>query len=103
MRRSPLTARPAELGGVLQSLLQGVHARELHAALVLSQPGDRLDLDGDFELYPLVHDPLQLVLTEDHRRSGAPRRHGRSASPCSAPLPRAVLASWWGHSRNRRG
>ncbi|MCX5311945.1 LysR substrate-binding domain-containing protein [Streptomyces sp. NBC_00154] len=53
--------------GELPTLLQGLRARELHAALVLSQPGDRLDLDDDFELYPLPHDPLQVVLPEDHR------------------------------------
>ncbi|MET7307474.1 LysR substrate-binding domain-containing protein [Streptomyces sp. NPDC005571] len=50
----------------MPTLLQGLRARELQAALVFSQPGDRLDLDDDFELYPLLHDPLQLVLPEDH-------------------------------------
>lgn len=169
--------------GELPTLLRGLRARELHAALVFSQPGDRLDLDDDFELYPLLHDPLQLVLPEDHRCAGqayvpleelrdddwigaadpvtratafcpgpvpstpsnpstpcvrtttrssrdssqrapawpssrgspsahrartspydssrAPRWHGRSALPFSAPPPRAVFASWWRPSRNR--
>ncbi|MGW7364990.1 LysR family transcriptional regulator [Streptomyces sp. NPDC054841] len=56
--------------GELPTLLQGLRARELHAALVFSQPGDRLDLDDDFELHPLLHDPLQLVMPEDHRCAG---------------------------------
>ncbi|MEU4995943.1 LysR family transcriptional regulator [Streptomyces sp. NPDC021622] len=56
--------------GELPTLLKGLRARELHAALVFSQPGDRLDLDDDFDLHPLLHDPLQLVLPEDHRCAG---------------------------------
>ncbi|MFD8192641.1 LysR family transcriptional regulator [Streptomyces wuyuanensis] len=53
--------------GELPALLRGLVARELHAALVFSQPGDRLDLDDDFELHPLLTDPLLLVMPEDHR------------------------------------
>ncbi|MFD7231984.1 LysR family transcriptional regulator [Streptomyces sp. NPDC059881] len=53
--------------GELPILLRGLRARELHAALVFSQPGDRLDLDDDFELHPLLTDPLLLVMPEDHR------------------------------------
>ncbi|MEU3299294.1 MULTISPECIES: LysR family transcriptional regulator [unclassified Streptomyces] len=53
--------------GELPVLLRGLRARELHAALVFSQPGDRLDLDDDFELHPLLTDPLLLVMPEDHR------------------------------------
>ncbi|MGW0732170.1 LysR family transcriptional regulator [Streptomyces sp. NPDC002851] len=52
--------------GELPALLQGLRARELHAALVFSQPGDRLDLDDDFDVHPLLHDPLLLVLPLDH-------------------------------------
>ncbi|UUN25119.1 LysR family transcriptional regulator [Streptomyces sp. FIT100] len=59
--------------GELPALLKGLRARELHAALVFSQPGDRLDLDDDFELHPLLHDPLLLVMPEDHRCAGLDR------------------------------
>ncbi|MEV6398316.1 LysR family transcriptional regulator [Streptomyces sp. NPDC051907] len=53
--------------GELPTLLRGLLARELQAALVFSQPGDRLDLDEDFELHPLLTDPLLLVMPHDHR------------------------------------
>ncbi|MFG2640761.1 LysR substrate-binding domain-containing protein [Streptomyces sp. NPDC048370] len=53
--------------GELPVLLDGLRSRELHAALVFSQPGDRLDLDDAFEVHPLLTDPLLLVLPEDHR------------------------------------
>ncbi|MET7365652.1 LysR substrate-binding domain-containing protein [Streptomyces sp. NPDC005566] len=53
--------------GELPTLLQGLRSRELQAALVFSQPGDRLDLDEDFELHALLTDPLLLVLPHDHR------------------------------------
>lgn len=43
-----------------------MRARELDAALVFSQPGDRLDLDEDFEVHPLLSDPLLLVMPEGH-------------------------------------
>ncbi|MEV4918167.1 LysR family transcriptional regulator [Streptomyces tirandamycinicus] len=56
--------------GELPALLRGLAARELHAALVFSQPGDRLDLDDDFELHPLLTDPLLLVMPQDHRCAG---------------------------------
>ncbi|MET9856555.1 LysR substrate-binding domain-containing protein [Streptomyces sp. NPDC006450] len=53
--------------GELPVLLNGLRSRELHAALVFSQPGDRLDLEDEFEVHPLLTDPLLLVLPEDHR------------------------------------
>ncbi|MGW0748434.1 LysR family transcriptional regulator [Streptomyces sp. NPDC002587] len=53
--------------GELPALLRGLRSRELQAALVFSQPGDRLDLEDEFELYPLLTDPLLLVMPEDHR------------------------------------
>ncbi|MGW1889580.1 LysR family transcriptional regulator [Streptomyces sp. NPDC002004] len=59
--------------GELPVLLEGLRARRLHAALVFSQPGDGLDLDGDFELHPLLHDPLLLVLPPDHRAAALDR------------------------------
>lgn len=52
--------------GELPLLLRGLRARELQAALVFSQPGDRLNLDEDFELYPLLADPLLLVMPQGH-------------------------------------
>ncbi|MDI3405098.1 LysR family transcriptional regulator [Streptomyces cavernicola] len=52
--------------GELPVLLKGLRARELDAALVFSQPGDRLDLDDDFDVHPLLHDPLLLTLPLDH-------------------------------------
>ncbi|MFD7963718.1 LysR family transcriptional regulator [Streptomyces zaomyceticus] len=52
--------------GELPVLLRGLRAGELQAALVFSQPGDRLDLDEDFEVHRLLSDPLLLVLSEDH-------------------------------------
>lgn len=86
--------------GELPALLQGLRARELHAALVFSQPGDRLDLDDDFELYPLLHDPLQLVLPEDHRcadRTHVPLEELRDDDWIGAADPRDPcdrLLSW---------
>ncbi|MDQ8706140.1 LysR family transcriptional regulator [Streptomyces sp. LHD-70] len=59
--------------GELPVLLQGLRARELHAALVFSQPGDRLDLDDDFDVHPLLHDPLLLALPLDHPRAAQDR------------------------------
>ncbi|GGS11659.1 LysR family transcriptional regulator [Streptomyces nojiriensis] len=52
--------------GELPLLLRGLRAKELHAALVFSQPGDSLDLDEDFEVHPLLSDPLLLVMPQDH-------------------------------------
>ncbi|MER6779408.1 MULTISPECIES: LysR family transcriptional regulator [unclassified Streptomyces] len=52
--------------GELPLLLSGLRARELQAALVFSQPGDRLDLDEEFALHPLLADPLLLVMPQDH-------------------------------------
>ncbi|MDI3387783.1 LysR substrate-binding domain-containing protein [Streptomyces sp. B-S-A8] len=52
--------------GELPVLLEGLRARQLHAALVFSQPGERLDLDGEFDLHPLLHDPLLLALPPGH-------------------------------------
>ncbi|MFG2875401.1 LysR family transcriptional regulator [Streptomyces sp. NPDC048337] len=52
--------------GELPVLLRGLKARELQAALVFSQPGDRLDLDEEFALHPLLADPLLLVMPRDH-------------------------------------
>ncbi|MFD6109134.1 LysR family transcriptional regulator [Streptomyces yangpuensis] len=72
--------------GELPLLLKGLTARELDAALVFSQPGDRLDLDEDFEVHPLLTDPLLLVMPEDH--------------PCAAldrvPLGELRDATWVG-------
>lgn len=52
--------------GELPALLEGLRSRELHLALIFSQPGDRLDLDDDIDVHPLLDDPLQLVLPVDH-------------------------------------
>ncbi|WP_404962597.1 LysR substrate-binding domain-containing protein [Streptomyces sp. 147326] len=52
--------------GELPLLLRGLRARELDAALVFSQPGDRLDLEEDVEVHPLLADPLLLVMPQDH-------------------------------------
>ncbi|MEU9104089.1 LysR substrate-binding domain-containing protein [Streptomyces xanthophaeus] len=52
--------------GELPLLLRRLRARELQAALVFSQPGDRLDLHDAFELHPLLADPLLLVMPQDH-------------------------------------
>ncbi|GAA3114023.1 LysR family transcriptional regulator [Streptomyces rectiviolaceus] len=52
--------------GELPELLEGLRSRELHASLVFSQPGERLDLDEEFALQPLLEDPLLLVLPADH-------------------------------------
>ncbi|MBC9718791.1 LysR family transcriptional regulator [Streptomyces sp. TRM66268-LWL] len=53
--------------GELPMLLKGLRARQLHAALVFSEPGEHLDLDEEFELHALLRDPLQLVLPRNHR------------------------------------
>ncbi|MEV6583210.1 LysR family transcriptional regulator [Streptomyces sp. NPDC051582] len=72
--------------GELPLLLRGLRARELQAALVFSQPGDRLDLDEEFALHPLLTDPLLLVMPRDH--------------PCAAldrvPLTALRDAEWVG-------
>lgn len=54
--------------GELPLLLDGLRSRELHVALIFSQPGDRLDLDldDDIDVHPLLDDPLLLVLPVDH-------------------------------------
>ncbi|MFF5938811.1 LysR substrate-binding domain-containing protein [Streptomyces sp. NPDC012508] len=52
--------------GELPLLLRALRAGELQAALVFSQPGDRLDLDEEVEVHPLLSDPLLLVMPEDH-------------------------------------
>ncbi|MFE3774337.1 LysR family transcriptional regulator [Streptomyces sp. NPDC059122] len=59
--------------GELPTLLAALRSRELHLALVFSQPGDRLDLEEDFVVHPLLEDPLLLVLPADH--SQAQREH----------------------------
>jgi DNA-binding transcriptional LysR family regulator len=56
--------------GELPDLLRSLRSRELHVALVFSQPGERLDLDDDFALHPLLRDPLLLALPADHRCAG---------------------------------
>ncbi len=53
--------------GELPTLLKELKARQLHAALVFSEPGEHLDLDEEFEQHTLLHDPLQLVLPKQHR------------------------------------
>ncbi|MFE5488258.1 LysR family transcriptional regulator [Streptomyces sp. NPDC056527] len=52
--------------GELPLLLRGLRARELQAALVFSQPGDRLNLEEEVEVHPLLSDPLLLVMPRDH-------------------------------------
>ncbi|MCQ4079859.1 LysR family transcriptional regulator [Streptomyces sp. RB6PN25] len=52
--------------GELPTLLDALRARELQLSLVFSQPGDRLDLQEDFALFPLLDDPLLLVLPAGH-------------------------------------
>ena len=52
--------------GELPSLLTALRSRELHLALVFSQPGDPLDLDPDVVVHPLLDDPLLLVMPADH-------------------------------------
>ncbi|MCX5208475.1 LysR family transcriptional regulator [Kitasatospora sp. NBC_00240] len=59
--------------GELPDLLAGLRSRELHLALVFSQPGDRLGLDEDFAVHPLMEDPLLLVLPADHPQAGVER------------------------------
>jgi DNA-binding transcriptional LysR family regulator len=54
--------------GELPSLLAALRSRELHLALVFSQPGDPLDLDLDVVVHPLLDDPLLLVMPIDHPR-----------------------------------
>ncbi|MFF9912613.1 LysR family transcriptional regulator [Streptomyces sp. NPDC013457] len=56
--------------GELPLLLKALRAGELQAALVFSQPGDRLDLEEDVEVHPLLSDPLLLVMPEDHPCAG---------------------------------
>ncbi|MFE5629035.1 LysR family transcriptional regulator [Streptomyces sp. NPDC056543] len=52
--------------GELPLLLKALRAGELQAALVFSQPGDRLNLEEHVEVHPLLSDPLLLVMPEDH-------------------------------------
>lgn len=52
--------------GELPALLAGLRSRELHLALVFSQPGDSLDLDPDVIVHPLLDDPLLLAMPTDH-------------------------------------
>ncbi|MCT4357848.1 LysR family transcriptional regulator [Streptomyces sp. Je 1-79] len=52
--------------GELPRLLRGLRSRELQAALVFSQPGDRLNLEEEVEVHPLLSDPLLLVMPVDH-------------------------------------
>lgn len=59
--------------GELPTLLAGLRSRELHMALVFSQPGDRLDLEEEFTVHPLLEDPLLLVLPTDHPQAGLDR------------------------------
>ncbi|MFD7983315.1 LysR family transcriptional regulator [Kitasatospora indigofera] len=54
-------------------LLAGLRSRELHLALVFSQPGDRLGLDEEFVVHPLMEDPLLLVLPAGHPQAGVER------------------------------
>jgi len=59
--------------GELPELLRGLRSRELHLSLVFSQPGDRLDLDEEFTVHPLLEDPLLLVLPADHPQAAQER------------------------------
>jgi DNA-binding transcriptional LysR family regulator len=59
--------------GELPALLAGLRSRELHVALVYSQPGDRLDLEDEFVVHPLLEDPLLLALPADHPQAGLER------------------------------
>jgi len=59
--------------GELPTLLAGLRSRELHLALVFSQPGDRLDLEEEFAVHPLLEDPLFLVLPADHPQAALER------------------------------
>lgn len=59
--------------GELPVLLAGLRSRELHVALVYSQPGDRLDLEEEFVVHPLLEDPLLLALPADHPQAGLTR------------------------------
>ena len=52
--------------GELPTLLARLRSRDLHVALVFSQPGDQLNLGGEFTVCPLLTDPLLLVLPIDH-------------------------------------
>ncbi|MEU6172594.1 LysR substrate-binding domain-containing protein [Streptantibioticus parmotrematis] len=52
--------------GELPALLDGLRSRQLHLSLVFSQPGDRLDLEDDVDVHPLLDDPLLLALPADH-------------------------------------
>lgn len=52
--------------GELPNLLAGLRSRELHLALVFSQPGERLELEPEFVVHPLLEDPLLLALPADH-------------------------------------
>ncbi|WP_199551305.1 LysR family transcriptional regulator [Streptomyces sp. N35] len=72
--------------GELPSLLAGLRSRQLQAALVFSQPGDRLDPDEDFEIHPLLEDPLLLVMPEDHP----------SAADARVPLAALRETEWIG-------
>lgn len=65
--------RVSVVEGELPTLLEGLRSFELDAALVFSQPGDRLDLDEDFLLHSLLFDPLMLILPSDHRLAGEER------------------------------
>lgn len=59
--------------GELPALLDGLRSGELDAALVFSQPGDRLELGEEFLLHSLLFDPLMLILAADHPLSSKPR------------------------------
>jgi DNA-binding transcriptional LysR family regulator len=53
--------------GELPTLLAGLRSREIQLALVFSQPGDRLELEDEFAVHPLLDDPLRLIMPADHR------------------------------------
>ncbi|GAA2747572.1 MULTISPECIES: LysR family transcriptional regulator [Kitasatospora] len=59
--------------GELPALLDGLRSRELHVALVFHQPGERLDLDHEVTVHPLLDDPLMLVLPADHPQAALDR------------------------------
>ncbi|MFK4226411.1 LysR family transcriptional regulator [Streptomyces sp. NPDC019890] len=59
--------------GELPELLRGLRSRQLDLSLVFSQPGDRLDLEEEFTVHPLLEDPLLLVLPVDHPQAALER------------------------------
>ncbi|MGW3043980.1 LysR family transcriptional regulator [Kitasatospora sp. NPDC001159] len=59
--------------GELPYLIDELAAKRLDAALVFAAPGEVLDLGEQFEIHPLLDDPLELVLPADHPQAREPR------------------------------